>query len=242
MTSGSQPTRSDSKPCPHCGRTLRARTMELHGKRMFCGFEECGCDGERAAKDAEERRAEQAEREHLRRSRVLAGVPKRYADAEHPEAGAYAEKVAAGRGMYLVGPVGTGKTHLAAAVCRELQAAGKRFRMLSSVQLLELYRACFDGDGTESGVTSALVSVPVLVIDDLGKESPTDWAVERLFRVVDGRYNAERPVIVTTQFERPALIKRLSRGGDPENAIALVSRLFEMCGTLRTDGPDRRLG
>lgn len=103
-------------------------------------------------------------------------------------------------------------------------------------------RACFDGLDTELGVTQSLCGVPVLVIDDLGKESPTDWAVERLFRVVDGRYNAERPVIVTTQFERPALIRRLSRGGDSENAVALVSRLCEMCGTVRTDGPDRRLG
>ena len=230
------------RACPYCGRALRERRVDVRGSSMFCGFEECGCDGEAAARKAEEERARKDEEERLRRSRVMAGVPKRYADAEHPMAAEWAARVASGRGMYLVGPVGTGKTHAASAVCRELQAMGKGFRMLSGVQLLERYRACFDGEATESSVTSGLCGVPVLVIDDLGKESPTDWAVERLFRVVDERYNAERPVIVTTQFERPALIRRLSRGGDSENAVALVSRLCEMCGTVRTDGPDRRLG
>lgn len=237
---GSTPMRE--KPCPYCGRPLRERRVVVKGTPMFCGFEACGCDGERAALRAEEEHEAAREEERLRRARVKAGVPPRYADAGHPMAAEYAAKVASGRGMYLVGPVGTGKTHLASAVCRELQAMGKGFRMLSGVQLLELYRACFDGLDTERGVTQSLCGVPVLVIDDLGKESPTDWAVERLFRVVDGRYNAERPVIVTTQFERPALIRRLSRGGDSENAVALVSRLCEMCGTVRTDGPDRRLG
>lgn len=215
--------------------------MQVRGTWVFCGFEECGCEGERAAKEAEERRAEEAEREHLRRSRVLAGVPKRYADAFHPDAAGIAQAASKGRGAYIVGPVGTGKTHLAAAVCRELQSAHRGFRMLSGVQLLERYRACFDGEATETDVTAGLVGVPVLVIDDLGKESPTDWAVERIFRVVDERYNREKPLIVTSQFERPQLIKRLSRGGDAENAIALVSRLVEMCDTVRTSGPDRRL-
>ncbi len=240
-TRGSRPTRRAERPCPHCGRPVKARTVEVNGTWMFCGFERCGCDGERRAEEAERRRAETEREDELRRSRVSCGVPKRYADAAHPAAAGYAEKVAAGRGMYLVGPVGTGKTYLASAVCRELQGMRKRFRMLSGVQLLERYRACFDGQGTEEDVTRQLVGTPVLVIDDLGKESPTDWAVERLFRVIDGRYNAERPVIVTTQFERPQLIRRLSRGGDSENAVALVSRLCEMCGTVRTDGGDRRL-
>lgn len=241
MTRGSTHTRRATRPCPYCGREVPARTVNVKGTWMFCGFEPCGCDGEAKAKEAEEERERKREEAALRKSRVTAGVPSRYADAFHPDAAGYAERVAQGRGMYLVGPVGTGKTYLAAAVCRELQAMRKGFRMLSSVQLLERYRACFDGAATEESVTSALCGVPVLVIDDLGKESPTDWAVERLFRVVDGRYNAERPVIVTTQFERPALIRRLSRGGDSENAVALVSRLCEMCGTVRTEGKDRRL-
>lgn len=236
---GSQSTHE--RTCPYCGRTLKERRVNMCGTSMFCGFEECGCDGEANARKTEEEHARKAKEERLRKARILAGVPKRYADAEHPMATEYAEKVASGRGMYLVGPVGTGKTYTASAICRELQAIGKGFRMLTGVQLLERYRACFDGESTESSVTANLCGVPVLVIDDLGKETPTDWAVERLFRVIDERYNNERPVIVTTQFERPALIKRLSRGGDSENAVALVSRLCEMCGTVRTEGADRRL-
>lgn len=241
-TSGSLPTRRATRPCPYCGRLLKAVTVKGAGDAwMFCGFERCGCKGEREAEEAERERERRHEAEALRRSRIRAGVPRRYADAVHPDARGYAERIARGRALFVIGPVGTGKTYLVSAVCRELQAMGKRFRMLSSVQLLERYRACYDGDGSELSVTGALVNVPVLVIDDLGKEAPTDWAVERLFRVVDERYNRELPTVVTTQFERPALIKRLSRGGDAENAVALISRLYQTCDTVRTDGADRRL-
>lgn len=234
---------SNSTPslCAFCGRPLIARTVSLNGTTIPCGYVPCGCEGEQAAVKASAE-AETAKRyAQLRSARIAAGVPERYADATDDNAATFAAKVAQGRGMYIVGSVGTGKTHLAAAICRELQGLGKTFQMASSVAILERYRACFDGTGNEADVTSKLCGVGVLVIDDLGKESPTDWAGEKLFRIIDERYNRSRPVIITTQFERPALIKRLSRGGDAENAVALVSRLCEMCGTVRMNGADRRL-
>ena len=81
----------------------------------------------------------------------------------------------------------------------------------------------------------------LLVIDDFGKEPPTDWALSQLFRVVNARYEALKPVVVTTQFSRPALIERLSKNGDEQTAVAIVSRLFEMCRKVELAGSDRRL-
>lgn len=88
----------------------------------------------------------------------------------------------------------------------------------------------------------AYQSVHVLVLDDLGKESPTDFALERMFALVDERYNRLLPTVVTTQYRRSMLTDRLARRGDEETAKAIISRLRQGCMTVELKGGDRRLG
>ena len=65
--------------------------------------------------------------------------------------------------------------------------------------------------------------------------------LSQVFRIVNDRYEQMRPVIVTTQFSRPELIERLAKNGDEETAVAIVSRLFEMCELISLTGQDRRI-
>ena len=102
-------------------------------------------------------------------------------------------------------------------------------------------KGTYGGDGTEDGVLSRLSRVGCLVLDDLGKESPTDWTLGQVFRVVNDRYENMRPVVVTTQYGKGDLIRRLAKNGDEETAVAIVSRLSEMCDKYELQGKDRRL-
>lgn len=206
--------------CPHCGAQLEVRYVVLAGRRTFCGWKPCGCPGAVAERDE--------------RSRLEAR-------AKAEEAEGIAAKVEQGRGAYICGPVGTGKTHLASAVARLLVDGGTSVRVTDMLGVLAAIKGTYGGDGTEDGVLSRLSRVGCLVLDDLGKESPTDWTLGQVFRVVNDRYENMRPVIVTTQYGKGDLIRRLAKNGDEETAVAIVSRLSEMCDKYELQGKDRRL-
>ena len=203
------------------------------------------CDGargeraERLAAEEEQRRRDEDERR--RRAYERAGVRPRFIDAESPMAAAVLDDVRNGVGAYICGPVGTGKTHLASAVARMAVDAGMSVKVTDMLGILAAFKATYGGSGTEDEVLGRLSRCRLLVIDDLGKEAPTEWTLGQVFRVVNDRYEKMRPVIVTTQFGKSALIRRLARHGDEETAVAIVSRLSEMCRKIEMDGSDRRI-
>jgi hypothetical protein len=129
------------------------------------------------------------------------------------------------------------KTTQAYALCAELMRSGVNCTFGTSGGLLRHIRRAYDGDFTEEEAVEQLSGVPVLFIDDLGKESPTQWAVERLFDIIDARAAGMKPVVVTTNLGSRALRQRYGEPGGP-----MISRL---CGNgavaVRFDGPDRRL-
>lgn len=87
-------------------------------------------------------------------------------------------------------------------------------------------RSTFDkGGDSEADVIRRYVNVPVLIIDDLGKDSSTQWVLAKLFQIVNGRYEAERATIVTSQYTQAGLAAVLSEYGRKEDALAIVSRL-----------------
>ena len=103
-------------------------------------------------------------------------------------------------------------------------------------------RSTFDrGGDSEADVIRRYVNVPVLIIDDLGKDSSTQWVLAKLFQIVNGRYEAERATIVTSQYTQAGLAAVLSEYGRKEDALAIVSRLAEMTERVKMDGPDRRM-
>lgn len=162
-------------------------------------------------------------------------------DAESPMAGGIMAGVREGRGAYVFGPVGTGKTHLASAVARMAVDDGMRVRVTDMPGIIARLKGTFGTQTSEEDVLSGLSRCGLLVIDDLGKEPPTDWTLTQVFRVVNDRYETMRPVVVTSQYDLKALGGRLSRNGDVDTALAIVSRLSEMCAKHEMRGADRRL-
>ena len=90
---------------------------------------------------------------------------------------------------------------------------------------------------TEEQILKIYTDCALLVIDDLGKEKPTEWALQMIYSVIDRRYNALKPIIVTTNFTASELIKRF---GDSSIGNAIVDRLFEICQYVPIEGESYR--
>ena len=104
----------------------------------------------------------------------------------------------------LMGTNGAGKTHLAAAISNALRASGQDDIMFVVVpDFLDYLRAAFSPDSTVSYDQrfDELKRVPLLVLDDLGTESATPWAKEKLFQLLNFRHTAHLPTVITTSIE-----------------------------------------
>lgn len=135
-------------------------------------------------------------------------------------------------GLFIAGPPGTGKTHIAAAIANHLIAQGRPVICMTMIDLLDRIRKTFSGGNTkEVDVLEVYKTVPLLVIDDMGKEPPTEWAISTIYNIINGRYEAYLPTIVTTNYDTDALIARMTprETRDDTTARATIDRLMEMC-------------
>jgi len=102
--------------------------------------------------------------------------------------------------LVFMGKYGTGKTHLAASIAHEHETLGKNVVFLTVPDLMDYLRITFDPSaGTSFDQRfQAVRRAELLVLDDLGTENATSWAKEKLFQILDYRYVAQLPTIITT--------------------------------------------
>lgn len=108
--------------------------------------------------------------------------------------------------LLLYGGPGSGKTHLATAALRDLEAAGVGAAWRESSRTLREIQAGFE-DGSSWRVEQALRRVEVLLLDDLGAERVTEWARETLSSILRERYDDQRRTIITTNLNREELTR-----------------------------------
>jgi DNA replication protein DnaC len=169
-----------------------------------------------------------------------------------------------GRGLYLVGDVGTGKTTLAMIVSSAALEAGHSVAIYSLPRLLNMIRDEIGTDNSLLDLLDRLSCVDLLHIDDLGAQHTTPWRLEQLYSIVDARYQAGRAIVVTTNLMPDELSEQMSKRvlttvsdegqgqtseerkvvSDDASAVVgkrIVSRLIEMCGDpLPLYGEDKR--
>jgi len=137
--------------------------------------------------------------------------------------------------LVLKGSYGCGKTHLAAAIANASAERGHPVLFITVPDLLDHLRAAFaptspaDYDARFEEVRST----PLLILDDLGTESSTPWAQEKLFQIFNYRYNARLPTVITTNHELEEIALRLrSRLVDPDltRIISIIAPDYRRAG------------
>jgi len=146
-----------------------------------------------------------------------------------------------GTGIYLYGAKGTGKTHLTACIANELMASYYSVLYTNFSEISKSIRATYGNRGeSEQAFIDKLATIDFLFIDDFGTESVARdgddlWLQEKIFEVVNKRYNANKPIIFTSNYSLADMIK--SRG----LADKTVDRITEMCEVIKLDGKSYRL-
>lgn len=157
-----------------------------------------------------------------------------------------------GVGLLFTGGNGTGKTHLAVAVLRELaERYGTRGQFWDYHELMREIRNSYNPATaiTEYELLEPIIDLEVLLLDDLGAWKMTDWMNDTLFFILNRRYLARRPSIITTNYpDREVSARDLQAANPTVRAEYLVdrigqrlrSRLLECCAVIRVEGHDRR--
>jgi DNA replication protein DnaC len=213
------------------------------------GFVQCAACGEREEAERAAREREEARAVARERRRQLAGLPPKWAgqtfaalDDDGPRrrallrAGEWARGELAG--LVLWGPVGRGKTAIAAAAAN-LRMERSAVRWLPVADLLLDLRMPFDSPEYARAVRKldAMKGRAALVLDDLDKLKPTEHAVQPLYVAVNGWIEAELPLLVTLNRDLDELMAWM-----PETfGEALASRLSGYCATVEVSGRDRRI-
>ena len=136
------------------------------------------------------------------------------------------------KGLLLYGPVGTGKSFLAACIANRLIDKGMKVKMTNFSALINEIQATFDG---KQEIIDDLNRYPLLIIDDLGVERQTEYMQEQVFNIIDTRYRAGLPMIVTTNLS----IDEIKKPQDVRCA-RIYDRIIERCFPIEVAGTSRR--
>lgn len=214
----------ESLTCPECTEMVDA----THGV-----YPDCACIRgavEQAREETFDAYREQGVQGHL----ANADIPPRFSDSSFSNFEArpgtaealdacmtYAAEFGVKRtehGLFLLGVPGNGKTHLAIATMR--RAIERTLVYAAFTTAADLVARCWQGSW-DNGPLLAAAKAEILVFDDLGKEHVNDFIRSKLFELIDSRYKAARPMIVTTNQSEKEIIDRLGE--------AAISRIREMC-------------
>ena len=160
-----------------------------------------------------------------RKNPRVSDIARRYVDK-------FDELKAKNQGLILYGNTGTGKTFISACIANALIDKGHRCMMTNFPRLINIIGGMKEG---KQDYIDSLNSYELLIIDDLAVERQTDYTAEIIQNIIDSRYRASLPLIVTTNLTAAELSHPTNK-----HQQRLYSRLYQMCFPLEVEGDDRR--
>ena len=137
------------------------------------------------------------------------------------------------RGLLFWGSVGTGKSYAAACIANELLNRRIPVVITSFVKVLQVIQ---NNTENETEFVNRLCAARLLIIDDLGTERNTDYALEKVYNVIDSRYRTGKPLILTTNLN----LQDMQMTQDIRYQ-RIYDRIFEMCHPVMVNGTSWRI-
>lgn len=135
-------------------------------------------------------------------------------------------KVPHGLGIFFTGPVGSGKTYLAASIANELIEARLQVLFIVVPDLLDELRATYKSDANELDLLDAARTIPILILDDLGAHNYTEWTRNRIYSIINYRLNEHLPTVITTNLSLDEMEHYI--GIRTTSRIIQASRIFRL--------------
>ena len=236
----------DEEGCLHCGICGRRKQMKV----SLMGFEHvvsclCECEANARQELDEKMQREEAQRQLYQRKSV--GLrERRFWEWKFENDNGSNQKIVIARqyvenwtdmkrknvGLLLMGPVGTGKSFFAGCIANALLEQGERVMMTNFSRILNEMTS-YQADKNQ--IIQNLVDYPLLIIDDLGIERNSEFALEQVFHVIDSRYRSMKPMIITTNLT----LEELKHPEDLAHS-RIYDRILERCVPLKINNQNIR--
>lgn len=231
----------------YCGKCKTAKQVEINVRGTILR-PHCMCECESARYNAEkEKEKAQALKEQIERNR-RSGFPEsdmqgwtfekddranaKISDICHRYVEHFPSMKSKGKGLMFLGDCGTGKTFLAACIANALLDEGYSVLMTNFTRLVNTIFGMREG---KQDYIDSLNRYSLLIIDDLGVERQSEYVAEIVQNIIDSRYRAGLPMLITTNLTP----QDFNESGDISKT-RLYSRISEMCLPLKVAGADRR--
>lgn len=235
----------------HCGKCHEAMQTRLDGNAMHLPEldgrivrTQCRCERE-AYKMKEEQRKAAEESQYIEALKRKSMIDSRYSDccfasfvrnADNEKnlslckryVERFTEMQQKNQGLLFYGKSGTGKTYMSACIANELICKKVAVVMTSFVKIISEIQANM---GQEESIIARLNRAELLVIDDLGAERSSEYAIEKAYNVIDSRYRAKKPMIISTNLT----LSEMQAQTDIRYA-RIYDRILECCYPVRFTG------
>ena len=240
----------EKKVCEYCGKPYKEFFVEYFNRISL--IPDCDC-AVNMSKRARQKEKGKEIIDEIRDMKVNSGIGKRYFKKTFSNYDRsinskavnecltycknFLKNLKEGKGLFLTGTVGTGKTHLLAAIIDYIARIYKRkinrVMYFTSTGLLNEIRNSYNNNESEEFVHK-VKNCSLLLIDDFGAEKTTDWVLETYFEIIDFRYANLKPTIIATNLTDKEIKEKLSE--------RIMSRIYECCKGIKLTGKDYRLG
>lgn len=231
--------------CGNCNTRKQTRIYSEVADRLFEPYCLCSClqDNEKRLENEFKKRRQQIDIEHRLRNADKLMLQNTFSKDKYPNSDIsrfckeYCRNWVKSNkpkniGLFMYGPVGTGKSFYASCIANEvLRVFGDSIKIVSTVRLIkELYKT-----HDKCGYIDDLVSADLLVLDDLGTEQRSEFSAEQLYSVIDERYKAQKPIIVTSNLDYDKL-----KQVDDITYKRIYDRVIDMCLPVKFSGKSKR--